>query len=178
MMAHGFQLESARQEATDRQKHRTRQSSPDVLERGRGGREQLRRALQLNDGKVLAPGEVPDREFNVLASTTAHLRLWPCAGRASRPEPARLEPWLATGRSSAEVDLVRRRGFQRVMRSVPVVPIDIQRQLSAKRSSLVGDQQQPSRALEFHRSDEPLDHGDGLPRQLHPMSKLRAEFFG
>ena len=160
MMAHGFQLESARQEATDRQRRRSRQTSALVLEGERCGRGVLRRSIQLDDREMLAPSQVADREFNVLASTTTHLRLWACARRASRPLAPRLESWLETGWTLTEIDFVRRRGVQGVVRPIPVVqPHDetpIVPRLSFRTGGIPGTEGQPGSCARGRRDLRPF----------------------
>ena len=72
---------------------------------------------------------------------------------------SRFKPWLSASRPSAEVDLVRRRTIESVVRSVPVVPLREQRQLSVKDVALVGEQQLP-RALVLDRANQPFDNSD------------------
>src|SRR5262245_40948004 len=57
------------------------------------------------------------------------------------------------------VDLVRSAESQRLVWPLGVVPVRVNRQLSSELVSPVRDQQ-PPRALGFHRTDEPLDDRD------------------
>ena len=117
-MKSGIRFDSVQQGQRDQQKRTNAETNPHVLEEGLRWRRLLRRSLQLDDGEMPAASQVVNREFNVLASTTAHLRLRAGARRTSRPMSARLKSLFTTGRSSKKIDLVRRRGVQRVVSAV------------------------------------------------------------
>ena len=159
MMRHGIQPDSVQRSQRDEQGRLSAQTSPHVPEGSHHERKRLRRALQLDDRKMPAPGQVTNVEFQQLAFATANGRLRLGTRRPARPGPPRLESWLAGGRSSTVVDLVRRRTIESVVRSVAVVPVRKKRQLPAKGVALVGDQQSP-RALALQRSNEAFDHRD------------------
>jgi len=119
----------------------------------------LGRWFQLDEWEVPAPRQVAHVQFESLAAAASDLRLLPRTRRARRPSSSRLKSWLATSRPSSEVDLVRRRAIESVVRSVLVVPVGEEHQLPAKSVTLVGDQQSP-RTLALQRTNETFDHGD------------------
>ena len=119
----------------------------------------LRRALQFNDRQVLAPRQVAQLQFDHLPDLATHFSLRRGARRSPRPAPPRLDPRRFAGTIAVEVDLVGRCGSQPLVRTVAVVPLEVERQFPSHALALVRDQQ-PPRALVLHRSDEPLEDGD------------------
>ena len=91
---------------------------------------QLRDALQLNDRQMLPTRHVADRKLELDAASAANTCPRRCTRRTPWPPLARFEPWLAAGRTSAEVDLVGRCPTEEVVRPFPAAPISVERQLS------------------------------------------------
>lgn len=125
-------------------------------------------ATQRDDGQVLAPRAVADREFETLTTSPVNLRMRSCAWRSARPSTSWFESRREACGWSAKVDLVRGSHLESGVRSVSVVPGDEEQQLAPDRVTLVGNQH-ASGALVLHGADEPLDHGDA------PILADRAE---
>jgi hypothetical protein len=139
-----------------------------MLEENHRTRGSLRRSFQLNEWEVPAPRQVSNVPFDPLTAATSNLRLR--AGRRRDPWPmsSRFKPWLQANRPSVEVDLVRRRTIESLLRPVSVVPVLKQRQPPVQGVALVGDQQSP-RALALQRSREAFDHSDAAVLANHPF---------
>lgn len=81
-------------------------------------------AAQLDDGQVLAPGAVVDREFKPRTATPVNLRVRSSAWRAPRPASSWLESWREARWRSSETNLVRSLRNEPTVRSISVVPGD------------------------------------------------------
>ncbi len=150
-----IRVESAQQTQTDQWQRVTAQTGPRVLEEERRKRDPLRRSFQLDEWEVPAPRQVTNVQFDPLSAATSNLRLRPGTRRAPWPMSSRFKPWLSASRPSIEVDLVRRRTIESVVRSVAVVPVRKELQLPAKGVALVGDQQEGVRPW-LHARHAPL----------------------
>ncbi len=144
----------------------------------------LRDALQSNDRQVLAFGTIAEVEFHHGARPSSNQRMWPRARRPSRPAVARLEPGTPTRREPTVIDLVWGSARESGMRSVPVVPVDVQQQLMLEGCEAEGDEDRP-RTLVLHRADESLEDpeaavlADGTEPLLDAtMPTPRAELVG
>ena len=119
----------------------------------------LRDSSECDDGQVLPPGAMAEREFDRGTWPAADECLRSCARRSTWPARTRLEPGCSASGPSAEVHLIRCSRFEEAVRPFPVIPAEEAGQLSLKLREPAGDEN-PSGALGLDRPDQPFDDCD------------------
>ena len=116
----------------------------------------LRGFLQLNDGKMSSSDEVGDVQVKALTASPSHGSLGPGTGRIPRPSLSWLESRRTACGREIEVDLVRSSSLEGTVRTIAVVPLDEQRELTPESRPVIGNDER-ARAFVFDGSDESLD---------------------
>src|SRR5436309_6016092 len=118
----------------------------------------LRDALQGDDREMSPLAVEMNRQFEPHSGPTSDESPRGSTRGSPRPSTAGLKAGCPNGRAASVVNLLRGRASQPGMRSVVVVPGEIERHLLFERGEPVGNQDQTPRALGLDGSDVALDH--------------------
>jgi len=133
----------------------------------------LRGFLQLNNREMSAACEVRHDQRDPLATPPSHPCRRPGARRSSWPLSSRLKPWCLRSWQAIKVDLIESRSEQTAVRSMAVVPLDEQTNLTAKRSA-IRRHENATKRLAFHGPHQPLDYRDAAVLLDGPESRNGA----
>ena len=114
------------------------------------------RAFHTHYGQVASAGREVNIDLDLRTWLALDQRYGPCTRRTTWPVFTRLVTWLAVGRITTGIDLIRRPSAQRHMRPVLVVPINRRADLMAKGTPV---QRHQRHATEQHleREDQAFD---------------------
>ena len=125
---------------------------------------------------MLSPGETPNVERELHAAPPVNPRLRGSTRRAAWPTSSWFEPRRQRCGREIMVDLVGRAISEMFVRSMLVVPTDVERQLLPEPLPVKRNEHQLPCALGLDRSYQPLDHGDAamLGHGTEPLTDTAA----
>lgn len=99
-----------------------------------------RRSFESDDGQIPAAGHEVDHQFHVRTARAANWGLRRRTETFARPVGAGFESRLGVGGPSAVVDFIGCSAVERLVRSVGVVPVEIELQLGSHAVPIKGDE--------------------------------------